>query len=183
MSYLAITHVYSFRWHILNGHSLIEMQAILIELLENLEFSPAPGNIEIIRGATGLITPMWAELSALTDLSSFLYHSRIKGSDSRRTELPLTVTPISTWPHSYKEDTFILIVRSYHGPRNLTTIFLSVYKCNLFLVYLFSILTTCMNRMAAPSPSPRKPAREFFLFQAHQLTYSQTRPQLLGQNY
>jgi len=58
--------------------ALIEMQAILIELLENLEFSPAPGNIEIIRGATGLITPM------------------IKGSDSRRTELPLTVTPIST---------------------------------------------------------------------------------------
>jgi hypothetical protein len=28
---------------------MIEMQAILIELLENLEFSPPPGNIEIIR--------------------------------------------------------------------------------------------------------------------------------------
>ena len=42
----------------LNGHSMIEMQAILIELLANLEFSPAPGNIEIIRGATGLMTPM-----------------------------------------------------------------------------------------------------------------------------
>jgi hypothetical protein len=38
---------------------MIEMQAILIELLENLEFSPPPGNIEIIRGAAGLTTPMW----------------------------------------------------------------------------------------------------------------------------
>ena len=42
----------------LNGHSMIEMQAILIELLEHLEFSPAPGNIEIIRGAAGIMRPM-----------------------------------------------------------------------------------------------------------------------------
>jgi hypothetical protein len=42
----------------MNGLRLIEMQAILIELLENFEFSPAPGNINIIRGATGLMTPM-----------------------------------------------------------------------------------------------------------------------------
>ena len=39
-------------------NSMIEMQAILIELIENLEFSPPPGNIEIIRGATALMTPM-----------------------------------------------------------------------------------------------------------------------------
>ncbi|KAF8517110.1 cytochrome P450 [Gautieria morchelliformis] len=58
--------------------ALIEMQAILIELLENLEFSPPPGNIEIIRGATGLMSPM------------------IKGSSSRSVELPLTITPISS---------------------------------------------------------------------------------------
>ncbi|KAF8583570.1 cytochrome P450 [Ramaria rubella] len=38
--------------------ALIEMQAVLIELIENFEFSPAPGNPEILRGATGLVTPM-----------------------------------------------------------------------------------------------------------------------------
>ncbi|KAF8518583.1 cytochrome P450, partial [Gautieria morchelliformis] len=58
--------------------ALIEMQAILIELLENLEFSPPPGNIEIIRGATGLMSPL------------------IKGSSSPSAELPLTITPISS---------------------------------------------------------------------------------------
>ncbi|KAF8509096.1 cytochrome P450 [Gautieria morchelliformis] len=58
--------------------ALIEMQAILIELLENLEFSPPPGNIEIIRGATGLMSPL------------------VKGSSSRSMELPLTITPISS---------------------------------------------------------------------------------------
>ncbi|KAF8587081.1 cytochrome P450 [Ramaria rubella] len=54
--------------------AMIEMQAILIELLENIDFSPAPGNIEIVRAATGLMTPM------------------VKNSKSRRTELPLTIT-------------------------------------------------------------------------------------------
>ncbi|KAF8515955.1 cytochrome P450 [Gautieria morchelliformis] len=58
--------------------ALLEMQAILIELIENLEFSPPPGNIEIIRAATGITSPM------------------IKGSDSRRAELPITITPISS---------------------------------------------------------------------------------------
>ena len=43
---------------VLNDHSMIEMQAILIELLENIEFLPPPGNIEIMRCATGLLTPM-----------------------------------------------------------------------------------------------------------------------------
>ncbi|KAF8589246.1 cytochrome P450 [Ramaria rubella] len=38
--------------------SMIEMQAMLIELLENFEFSPAPGNPEIIRCATGFMSPM-----------------------------------------------------------------------------------------------------------------------------
>jgi hypothetical protein len=38
---------------------MIEMQAILIELLENFEFSPPPGHVEIIRGAAGLMTPMY----------------------------------------------------------------------------------------------------------------------------
>ncbi|KAF8515951.1 hypothetical protein JB92DRAFT_2716473 [Gautieria morchelliformis] len=37
---------------------LLEMQAILIELLENLEFSPPPGSIKIIRAATGITSPM-----------------------------------------------------------------------------------------------------------------------------
>ncbi|KAF8589221.1 cytochrome P450 [Ramaria rubella] len=55
--------------------AMIEMQAILIELLENLEFSPVP-DVEIIRGPTGLMTPM------------------VKGSESQRTELPITVSVV-----------------------------------------------------------------------------------------
>ena len=38
--------------------SVIEMQGILIELLEKFEFSPAPGNPEIIRMASVLVHPM-----------------------------------------------------------------------------------------------------------------------------
>ncbi|KAF8589231.1 PAH-inducible cytochrome P450 monooxygenase PC-PAH 1 [Ramaria rubella] len=38
--------------------AMIEMQTILLELLENFEFSPPPGNVEIIRGPTGIMTPM-----------------------------------------------------------------------------------------------------------------------------
>ncbi|GJJ11611.1 hypothetical protein Clacol_005846 [Clathrus columnatus] len=56
--------------------SLLEMQAILIELLENFEFSPSPGNVEIIRGSTGVMAPM------------------VKGSTSGRTQLPITLTPL-----------------------------------------------------------------------------------------
>ncbi|GJJ11632.1 hypothetical protein Clacol_005868 [Clathrus columnatus] len=56
--------------------SLLEMQAILIELLENFEFSPSPGNVEIIRGSTGVMAPM------------------VKGSTSARTQLPITLTPL-----------------------------------------------------------------------------------------
>jgi hypothetical protein len=37
---------------------MLEMQAVLIELLENLDFSPPPGNVEIIRCATRIMTPM-----------------------------------------------------------------------------------------------------------------------------
>jgi len=38
--------------------SVLEMQAILIELVENFEFSPPPGNVEIIGGAAGVMVPM-----------------------------------------------------------------------------------------------------------------------------
>lgn len=34
------------------------MQAILVELVENFEFSPPPTNIEIIRAPSGVMTPM-----------------------------------------------------------------------------------------------------------------------------
>lgn len=34
------------------------MQAILIELLENFEFSPPPNDIEILRVSVGLMGPM-----------------------------------------------------------------------------------------------------------------------------
>ncbi|KAF8576236.1 cytochrome P450 [Ramaria rubella] len=54
---------------------MIEMQAILIELIENFEFSPAPGNPEIVRSATVVMVPM------------------INGSPGKA-QLPLTVTPI-----------------------------------------------------------------------------------------
>ena len=42
----------------LNGHSILETQVLLTELVENIEFLPPPGNIEIIRGAAELMTPM-----------------------------------------------------------------------------------------------------------------------------
>ncbi|KAF8575892.1 cytochrome P450 [Ramaria rubella] len=56
--------------------SLIEMHVILAELLENFEFSPPPGNVEILRVAASLMVPM------------------VKGSDTGRVELPLTITPV-----------------------------------------------------------------------------------------
>ncbi|GJJ11694.1 hypothetical protein Clacol_005930 [Clathrus columnatus] len=55
---------------------VLEMQAILLELIENFEFSPPPGNIEIIRASVRVMGPM------------------VKGSKSGRTELPLTVKPL-----------------------------------------------------------------------------------------
>ncbi|KAF8573774.1 cytochrome P450 [Ramaria rubella] len=57
--------------------AMIEMQAILIELLENFKFSPAPENPEIIRGASGFMMPM------------------VRGSLVLKAELPLTVTPVA----------------------------------------------------------------------------------------
>ncbi|KIJ27600.1 hypothetical protein M422DRAFT_271203 [Sphaerobolus stellatus SS14] len=56
--------------------AVLEMQAILIEMLESFEFSPPPGDIEIILGPAGLMTPM------------------IKGAKPRKSELPLTMTPL-----------------------------------------------------------------------------------------
>ncbi|KAF8511968.1 PAH-inducible cytochrome P450 monooxygenase PC-PAH 1 [Gautieria morchelliformis] len=38
--------------------ALLEMQTILIDILENFEFSPPPGNPEIIRSATAVMSPM-----------------------------------------------------------------------------------------------------------------------------
>lgn len=37
----------------------MEMQIILMELIESFEFSPAPGNIEILRVPAGLMSPMY----------------------------------------------------------------------------------------------------------------------------
>lgn len=56
--------------------AVIETQAILVELIENFQFSPPPGNVEIRRAATISTSPM------------------IKGSDTGRTELPLSVKPV-----------------------------------------------------------------------------------------
>ncbi|KAF8517113.1 hypothetical protein JB92DRAFT_2907351 [Gautieria morchelliformis] len=51
------------------------MQTILIDFLENFEFSPAPGNPEIIRSATAVMSPM------------------VKGQPGRA-QLPLTITAL-----------------------------------------------------------------------------------------
>ncbi|KAF8520692.1 cytochrome P450 [Gautieria morchelliformis] len=61
--------------------SLLEMQAILIEMVENFEFSPPPGDIQIKRGYAAIVQPM------------------VKGQESRGTQLPLTVTAVA--PISY----------------------------------------------------------------------------------
>ncbi|KIJ26121.1 hypothetical protein M422DRAFT_272863 [Sphaerobolus stellatus SS14] len=54
--------------------AVLEMQAMLIEMLENFEFAPPPGNVEIILGPAGIMTPM------------------IKGADKPKGELPVTMT-------------------------------------------------------------------------------------------
>ncbi|KAF8573948.1 cytochrome P450 [Ramaria rubella] len=56
--------------------ALIEMHVILAELLENFEFSPPPGGVEILRVAATVMVPM------------------VKGSDTGSVELPLTITPV-----------------------------------------------------------------------------------------
>ncbi|KAF8507409.1 PAH-inducible cytochrome P450 monooxygenase PC-PAH 1 [Gautieria morchelliformis] len=55
--------------------ALLEMQTMLIEFLENFEFSPAPGNPEIIRSAAMVMNPM------------------VKGQPGRA-QLPLTITAL-----------------------------------------------------------------------------------------
>ncbi|KIJ23530.1 hypothetical protein M422DRAFT_275874 [Sphaerobolus stellatus SS14] len=56
--------------------AVLEMQAILIEMLENFEFSPPPGDVEIILGPAGFMTPM------------------IKGAKEPKGELPVTMTAL-----------------------------------------------------------------------------------------
>ena len=50
------------------------MQALLVELIDNFDFSPAPGNLEIKRAVAGALQPM------------------VRGQESKGTQLPLTVT-------------------------------------------------------------------------------------------
>jgi len=50
------------------------MQALLVELLDNFEFNPAPGNVEIKRAAAVIMQPM------------------VRGQEGKGTQLPLTVT-------------------------------------------------------------------------------------------
>ncbi|KAF8510878.1 hypothetical protein BU17DRAFT_69864 [Hysterangium stoloniferum] len=58
------------------GSSVIEMQAVLIELLDNFEFSPPPGDVKILRAAGGIVSPM------------------VEGSTDKHSKLPVTVTSI-----------------------------------------------------------------------------------------
>ncbi|KAF8580093.1 PAH-inducible cytochrome P450 monooxygenase PC-PAH 1 [Ramaria rubella] len=57
--------------------AVLEMQAILAELITNFEFSPPPGNVEIIRAPTNLMVPL------------------VRGSETRNIELPLVITPVA----------------------------------------------------------------------------------------
>ncbi|GJJ11713.1 hypothetical protein Clacol_005950 [Clathrus columnatus] len=41
------------------SNMMLEMEAILFELVEHFEFSPPPGNIEILRVAAGVMAPMY----------------------------------------------------------------------------------------------------------------------------
>jgi hypothetical protein len=60
--------------------SLLEMQALLIELVENFEFSPPPGDIDVKRGMAAIMIPM------------------VKGQEKKGKQLFLTVTPIAGLP-------------------------------------------------------------------------------------
>ncbi|KAF8578884.1 PAH-inducible cytochrome P450 monooxygenase PC-PAH 4 [Ramaria rubella] len=59
------------------GYVLLEMQAILIELVENFDFGPAPGNVEITRRVAAIVQPM------------------VKGRENAGAQMPLTVTAIN----------------------------------------------------------------------------------------
>jgi hypothetical protein len=76
---------------------MLEMQAILVAFLEEFEFSPAPGNPEIIRSATAIMSPMYvlflALLSRKVCLTSSSSACRIKGQPGRA-QLPLTIRPL-----------------------------------------------------------------------------------------
>ena len=70
------------------------MQAILIELIEHFEFSPAPGNPEIIRCATGFMSPMYGLPQIHVFVMSYnLSLFRVKGEPGI-IQLPLTVTSV-----------------------------------------------------------------------------------------
>ena len=72
---------------------MLEMQAILIDFLEKFEFSPAPGNPEIIRSATAVMSPMY-DFSPDLISGILIRYFRVKGEPGR-TQLPLTVTALS----------------------------------------------------------------------------------------
>lgn len=79
----------------LKMHRMLEMQAILIACLEDFEFSPAPGDPEIIRSATAVMSPMYAQsLIALHIVSLNDLFFRIKGQPGRA-QLPLKITSLS----------------------------------------------------------------------------------------
>ena len=72
---------------------MLEMQATLVELVDNFEFSPPTGNIEIIRAAASVMSPMSVSMWVIMH-RSHTGSCRIKGSSSAQMELPLTITPV-----------------------------------------------------------------------------------------
>ncbi|KIJ49094.1 hypothetical protein M422DRAFT_28101 [Sphaerobolus stellatus SS14] len=54
--------------------AVIEMQALLVEMLDNFEFAPPPGDVKIIKGPAMIITPM------------------VEGAKETKAELPLTMS-------------------------------------------------------------------------------------------
>ena len=73
---------------------MIEMQAILVELVENFEWSPAPG-IEIFRAAAGLMSPMCVSFPVFNTFQISDCLNRVKGKETPKSELPLLVTPLN----------------------------------------------------------------------------------------
>lgn len=75
---------------------MLEMQALLVELVENFEYSPPPGNVEIRRAAVSLMFPLCVLIFRPIILCLGLRrHDQYRVKGSNRTELPLTVKPIA----------------------------------------------------------------------------------------
>jgi hypothetical protein len=119
------------------------MQAILIELIENFEFSPPPGNIEIIRRvAGGVLSPMLSQSSVD---SIILVHPFVI-QDQR--------LKLAQWGTSNNDYTNIKLISSYvathrkdvHGLTCSQSLFVLIHKRGSAVLYLSA--SSCMGNVA-----------------------------------